>query len=222
MPEFEDKWGFNDWAKSYDQDIVDRTHNEAWIFDQYNSVLDKVVEYCELSKNNYLVVLDIGIGTGNLAARFLQEGLHVIGIDPSKEMRKICKNKYPDLQVRGGDFLNIHLAPRSVDVIVSSYAFHHLTSTQKETSIPKMKRVLKPKGRVVIADLMFKNVLEEERIKLELRESYRTDVIEVIEDEYFGSFDDLSKAFNTEGFSVHGEQLTPFVWILRAMLSEAK
>jgi len=211
MPEFEDKWGFDRWAKSYDKDIRNGTHDEDWIFEGYGSILDKVVEYCELSEINYSAVLDIGIGTGNLASRFLNEGLNVIGIDPSKEMRKICRDKYPEIQVKAGDFLHIPLTSESVDLIVSSYAFHHLTPTQKETSIPEMKRVLKSKGRIVISDLMFKNRSEEEKTKHNLRESGQTDVIEVIEDEYFGSFDELRKVFNAEGFSFHGEQLAAFV-----------
>ena len=217
---FKDRWGFDEWAKSYDKDVSEGTHQEDWVFEDYDRILGKVVEYCELSVSHYLTVLDIGIGTGNLAAQFLGKGLHIIGIDPSKEMRKICRQKYPNLEVRAGDFLNIPLPPESVDVIISTYAFHHLTPLQKETSIPEMKRVLKPKGRIVIADLMFGNRSEEERIKKALRTAGRSDMLDVIKDEYFGLFDDLFHCFVKEGFDFRGEQLTPFVWIFRALLTD--
>jgi len=222
MSELEDRWSFNDWAKTYDKDIRDETLEGNWIYENYESVLDKIVEYSELSENDYSIVLDIGVGTGNLAGRFLERNLSVIGIDPSKEMRKICIEKYPELQVNEGNFLNIPIISGSVDIIVSSYAFHHLTQEQKETSIVEMRKVLKPKGRIVIADLMFKNTNKEGEIKESLRKSGQMDVIEAIEDEYFGSFDELNKVFRGEGFSFRGEQLTPFVWIFQAILSEEK
>ena len=215
----EDKWGFNDWAASYDEDVHDETHEGNWIFGHYESVLDKVVEYCELSENSYSTVLDIGVGTGNLVGRFLERGLTVIGIDPSEEMRKICTAKIPEIQVMEGDFLNIPQEVSSVDIVVSSFAFHHLTQEQKETSIIEMKKVIKPKGRIVIADPMFRNSSEEEKIKQNLIKSGQHSAVEVINTEYFGFVDDLATAFTRENFSFHGEQLTQFVWILRAVLA---
>lgn len=218
MVHTEDRWGFDKWAESYDEDLLARNQQEDWIFEDYHRVLGKVVEYCELSKNNYSIILDIGIGTGNLAAQFLRRGLHVIGIDPSKAMRKACRKKYPELKVKAGDFLHIPLPPKSVDAIVSSYAFHHLTPAQKEKSVHEMKRVLRDNGRIVIADLMFENNDKEKEIKQELRESGRKDVLDVIEDEYFSLFDNLHNWFVNEGFDFWGEQLTPFVWIFSAVL----
>ena len=221
MPGNRGRWGFDQWAKSYDEDIAQGTHSESWIFEDYERVLGKVVEYCDLSKNNCSVVLDIGIGTGNLASLFLNEGLTVVGIDPSEKMRKACERKYPDMQIKDGDFLNIPLRVSSVDVIVSSYAFHHLVPEQKETAVSGMKGVLRANGRIVIADLMFNNVIEKQRIVEKLRQSGRDDIVDTIEDEYFGSFENSCESFHEEGFTFHGKQLTPFVWIFRACLTDA-
>lgn len=214
MPE--DRWGFNEWAKTYDKDVERASQTNDWMFRDYDRILGKVVNYCELDIHRYSAVLDIGTGTGNLAQRFLMRGLQVIGIEPSEEMRKICQQKYPEIKVIAGDFLNIPLPVRSVDLIVSAYAFHHLTPTQKEESILDMKKVLKPKGRIVIADLMFQNTSQEQRIKQALSESGRDEILEEIEDEYFGYFDKLKEAFDREEFNTKGEQLTESVWILCA------
>jgi len=214
----EDRWGFNDWAKTYDKDVERAAQANDWMFRDYDRILDKVVDYCELADNSYSLVLDIGTGTGNLAQRFLIRGLQVIGIEPSEEMRRICQQKYPEIKVIAGDFLNIPLPVKSVDLIVSAYAFHHLTPAQKEESILEMKKVLKPEGRIVIADLMFQNAFQEQRIKQALSESGRNDILEEIEDEYPGYFDDMKKAFSREGFNSKGEQLTESVWILCASL----
>lgn len=40
------------------------------------------------------------------------------------------------------------------DFVVSSFALHHLTDDQKGLAIEEMRRVLKPHGRICIADLM--------------------------------------------------------------------
>ncbi len=213
-----DRWGFNEWAKSYDEDVVKSARAGDWIFRDYNRVLDRVVEYCQLEENVYSSVLDIGIGTGNLAARFLSRGMRVIGIDPSAEMRKICRRKYPGIRVLAGDFLKTPRSLPDVDLIVSAYAFHHLTATQKAKAIPLMTKLLKPKGRIVIADLMFQNTAEESRIKQTLRDTGRADVLAEFEDEYPGIFEDLALLFKREGFLFDGESLTESVWILRACL----
>ncbi len=216
MPE--DKWGFDRWAKSYDQDVTEAARSNSWMFKDYERILDTVVDYCELASDSYSAVLDIGVGTGNLASRFIEKGISVIGIDTSREMVTICKQKYPDMELRIGDFLQIPLPAQSVDLIVSSYAFHHLTLTEKHESVLEMRRVLKPKGRVVIADLMFQDASQERRIKQALRESGQGDVVDEIDEECPALFTDLEGAFNKEGYIVRGEQLTDSVWILCAQL----
>jgi len=133
-------------------------------------------------------------------------------------MLAICKQKYPGMEVRIGDFLKIPLPAQSVDLIVSSYAFHHLTPAEKDESILEMIRVLKPKGRVVIADLMFQDASQEQHIKQTLRESGRIDIVDEMDDEYLALFTDLEGIFHREGCIFRGEQIVEFVWILCAKL----
>jgi putative AdoMet-dependent methyltransferase len=213
-----DKWGFDEWARTYDKDIFDTTRPDQFTFKDYHRVLDKIVEYAELPDNNYSQALDIGIGTGNLACLFLQYGLEVIGIDPSAEMLKICHRKHPEIPVIPGDFLDIPLAVQSTDLIVSSYAFHHLTAEEKAEAVLEMKRVLRPGGRIIIADLMFRNTGERKRIEDAFRSAGRNDIIEEYEDEYPAFFDELFKVFDRAGFITDGEQLTQSVWIIRGRL----
>ena len=184
----------------------------------YDRILDRVVDYCDLASNRYSIVLDIGVGTGNLASRFIGKGINIIGIDTSREMLTICKQKYPDLELRIGDFLKIPLPTQSVDVVVSSYAFHHLTPAEKNESILEMRRVLKPKGRVVVADLMFRDASHEEHIKQALRESDGGDVADELDEEYPALFTDLEEMFRREEYIFRGEQLTDSVWIFCAQL----
>ena len=207
---------FDRWALTYDDDMHKANDADDWMFGGYYHVLDKIVEYCELEKYENPLMLDIGAGTGNLSARFLEKGLTVKAIDPSKKMREICKDKYPNLEVLHGDFLDIPVPPKSSDIIVSSYAFHHLTPDEKEISISLMEKLLKPKGRIVIADLMFKNTTEKKRVNLALINSVLGATID--EDEHPAIFEDIGQVFQKKGFNFHGEQLTDSVWILCACL----
>jgi putative AdoMet-dependent methyltransferase len=212
----QDKWGFNDWDKSYDPDVVRAPNARDWIFKDYERVLDKIVEYCGLDENDYSSVIDIGTGAGNLASRFLGRRMQVIGLDTSPEMRELCEKKYPEMMVEKGNFLNIPLHLPRVDLIVSAYSFRRLSNVQKVEAVVEFKRALKPKGGVVIADLMFRNASEENRIKQALREAGRNDILKQIEDGYPGHFEALTIIFNEEGFNFRGERLTESVWIINA------
>mgnify|MGYP002243576125 CR=1 FL=1 len=88
-------------------------------------------------------ILEIGVGTGNLAGKFLQNKYHIIGIDQSRQMLAVAKEKYPKLHVRLGEFLKIPYENQTFDVIVSTYAFHHLDEEEKRVAIAEMMRVLK-------------------------------------------------------------------------------
>ena len=112
------------------------------------------------------------------------------------------------------------MAGRAICMRARDSGRRHLSPAEKEEWIAEMKRILKPGGRVVIADLMFENTTEEGYIKQALRESGGSDIVEDVEDEYYGLFDDLGCSFGREGFAFRGEQLTPLGWILRACLPE--
>lgn len=218
QPASEDRWGFDDWAKTYDEDVAEAAQTDDWMFHDYHRVLDQVVELCELSESDCPTVLDIGVGTGNLASRFVDRGLTVIGIDPSLEMRRICQLKHGRVQVKEGHFLKIPLPSKSIDLLVSSYAFHHVEPEHVERTVAEIKRVLKPRGRIVIADLMFRNRADRERVMLMLRQSGRETIAEELDEEYPALVDELSRSFRRVGFTLRSRQLTPSTWAIAGHL----
>lgn len=107
------------------------------------------------------VVLDIGCGTGDLAfrlARRVGATGKVIGIDPSPEMIERARMKAQrrkvaiDFRVEPAEALT--LAEGSVDYVVSSLVFHHLTGELKSQALAAIARVLRPGGQLVIIDFM--------------------------------------------------------------------
>jgi SAM-dependent methyltransferase len=53
------------------------------------------------------------------------------------------------------DLREFGLPPDSMDLVVSSYALHHLADAEKRALVARAARWLRPGGRLVIADMMF-------------------------------------------------------------------
>ena len=205
---WKDKWNFNSWADSYDEDVkVDR--GALKIYENYNKVLNKVYEKSTITGEK-ISVLDIGVGTGNLAKKFLENNYRVVGIDQSREMLRVAKHKYPNLKVRLGEFLKIPFNDKVFDIIVSTYAFHHLNSEEKSLAIKEMIRVLKDNGKIVIGDLMFKNRVEEEWVLKELTEVQ----VDEIKDEYYSYIDELESEFMKYNKKLNYEKIDRFISVI--------
>ena len=162
--EWKDQWDFDGWARAYDEDVK-RDTGALKIYENYETVLQMVFEEVENFQRKDGKILEIGVGTGNLEGKFLQNKYHIIGIDQSRQMLAVAKEKYPKLHVRLGEFLKIPYENQTFDVIVSTYAFHHLNEEEKRVAIAEMMRVLKKDGRIILGDLMFQNKAEEQKIR---------------------------------------------------------
>ena len=187
---WQDKWNFNSWAKSYDDDVK-KDNWDLKIYKNYELILQGVYDLVEELDRNNSKILEIGVGTGNLASKFLNNNYEIIGIDQSREMLSVAKEKYPSLKVRLGEFLKIPYDSKSFDVIISTYAFHHLNDDEKYIAIEEMIRVLKENGVIIIGDLMFESKEAEEQIFKTLSQKQ----IDEIKDEYYSYIELLRMEF---------------------------
>lgn len=101
--------------------------------------------------------LDIGCGTGRLGVHVLGiigKNGHVIGLDPSEHRIKIAQQKvkaFSNASFKlGSDSTLNHFAGNSFDVVYINAVFHHIVD--KSSAITQIKRILKPGGRLGIAD----------------------------------------------------------------------
>ncbi|WP_061995207.1 MerR family transcriptional regulator [Clostridium sp. ATCC 25772] len=207
---WKDKWNFNDWAKNYDKAIVE-DRGEVKIYKNYNLILDKVYNLASKNNKKGLKFLEIGVGTGNLSSKFLKNNCDIVGIDQSREMLRIAKKKYPKLKVRLGEFLKIPYSDKSFDIIVSTYAFHHLNENEKVIAIEEMIRVLKNDGKIIIGDLMFKDVDDKRFIFKSLTKGQ----IEEVEDEYYSNIDFLKMEFRRFDKNLSYERIDTFNYIVK-------
>jgi putative AdoMet-dependent methyltransferase len=141
-----DEWNFDQRAAMHDEHV---THS-CELYPDYEEVLTAVVDWVAAANGER--GLDIGTGTGNLAGKFIASGITMSGVDQSKEMIKQCRRKYPQMELRMGNFLALPYVDGQFDFIVTSFALHHLTAEQKLVALGEMRRVLRPHGRMCIAD----------------------------------------------------------------------
>lgn len=101
-------------------------------------------------------VLDIGCGPGYLTSLAAQAGSRAVGIDVSEQMIAEANRKRAGA---GCSFLvgkaeALDLPDASFDVVVSSLAIHHIPENARAQAFAEMFRVLRPGGRVLIADFL--------------------------------------------------------------------
>jgi ubiquinone/menaquinone biosynthesis C-methylase UbiE len=110
------------------------------------------------------VVVDVGCGTGLVTLPAAGTARCAIGIDASATMLERLRSHAADqgianLRLIHGDMRRLPLPDASVDVVVSCYAFHHLSDDGKELAAAEAFRVLRPGGRFVTVDMMFRLTL---------------------------------------------------------------
>ncbi|WP_233522644.1 class I SAM-dependent methyltransferase [Peribacillus glennii] len=91
-------------------------------------------------------ILDLGCGTGDLANKLHEMGVHVIGIDKSENMVRNAKEKYPHITFTVQDAEKLTL-DREFEAVFSNAALHWIK--QPEHALSGIYNALKQGGRFV-------------------------------------------------------------------------
>jgi SAM-dependent methyltransferase len=104
------------------------------------------------------VVLDVGCGTGTLARQLADADptARIIGIDGDEGILVQARAKLASFGSRveliSGLADSLPVEDAAADALVASLLLHHLTPTGKLRALREARRVLKPGGRIIIAD----------------------------------------------------------------------
>ena len=146
------------------------------------------------------IVLDVGCGTGTLAIevqpRVGATG-RVVGVDPGAQQiawaRSKAARRHMPVEFQTGVIEQLAFPDQTFNVVLSTIMMHHLGDGLKRQGLAEIARVLKPGGRLVIAD--FKRPAE------------RPD-----RPAPFGTVRDLTAFVKDAGFSTVETEEMPFPW----------
>ena len=103
-------------------------------------------------------VLDVGCGSGTLLieAKTRYPNSDFVGIDPDKKILRFAERKLEQAGVRArlvqGFAQELPFPAASFDLVISTLIFHHLSSPVKIEATREIYRILKEKGRFLLAD----------------------------------------------------------------------
>jgi SAM-dependent methyltransferase len=166
-PGYDDEPGRHRLARFATQNAV-RRQRRVWSgrvtsWDQHGSasltkVTAAVLEAADVSPDTQVV--DLGCGTGQISLPLALEGAQVLAVDVSPAMvgrlqSEARRRGAPNLDGLALPIEELVLPAGSVDLVVSSYALHHLRDADKGRLVSAAYGWLRPGGQLIVADMMF-------------------------------------------------------------------
>ena len=138
---------FDNLASSYDEGFAGK---QSKIF--YELLLS------QLKVEEGATVLDVGCGTGTILKRINETaGICGYGIDSEEKMIAVAKQKCPDMDIQVADCAKTPFGNEQFDIITACMAYHHFSD--KKGFAKEAARIIKPGGRLYIADPRFPFIL---------------------------------------------------------------
>ena len=118
-----------------------------------NKSLSFLLDFADISSEAKL--LDLACGTGELTRLLLEQNpqQQITGVDISESMLEIARKKldtHPSVSFYCASVTSLPFDNDSFDLVICANAFHYFASPQ--LALIEMKRVLKPKGEILILD----------------------------------------------------------------------
>ena len=144
---------------SHDSRILDQFTRQAAPFAaaapiRNQEALDRIVQWAGAGPDD--TVLDVACGPGLLACAFAHVAKHVTGIDMTPAMLEQARKTQQEQGLKNVSWLpgNVYSLPfpqAQFSIVSSRFVFHHLQDPL--AALKEMKRVCKPSGRIVVADM---------------------------------------------------------------------
>jgi SAM-dependent methyltransferase len=124
----------------------------------FGTVLDGILVLSRPKPSDVCVDLGAGSGFVTTALAPLVASVHAVDISPAMTealAERAANAGLANVSTAVTDLKDFRLPPSYADLIVSSYALHHLADADKRALTARAAQWLCPGGRLVIADMMF-------------------------------------------------------------------
>src|SRR6267154_4108807 len=116
--------------------------------------LNRIVQWAGTGPED--TVLDVACGPGLLACAFARVAQHATGVDMTPAMLEQARKTQQEQGLKNvswqaGDVYSLPFPSAQFSIVSSRFAFHHLQDPM--AALDEMKRVCKPGGRIVVADM---------------------------------------------------------------------
>ena len=111
-------------------------------------------------------VLEVGAGTANFLSLFEEIAGRLIAVDLTHGMLATARSNHPDVRSIQGDGRRIPVASRSIDLVATAQALHHIH--EPVPVLREMGRIAKDTGYVLVIDQVASERLEEALVMNEL------------------------------------------------------
>jgi len=95
-------------------------------------------------------LLDLGGGTGALAAVFADDGARAVVLEPNPRKVVFGRIRHPNVEYRQGHAEQIPFANGSFDRAIAMLSFHHMED--QDRALREVYRVLSPSGRFLVQE----------------------------------------------------------------------
>ncbi len=135
------------------------------IAEEFSRTREKIWEETRFLFDDYLVpgdkVLDSGCGNGRYYPLFKEKQVEYIGIDSSKKLIELTKERYPEADFRVEDALKLSFNDNYFNAVYSIAVLHHIPSKELRLQfLNEAKRVLKPGGLLILTVWNFHQIKE--------------------------------------------------------------
>jgi SAM-dependent methyltransferase len=100
-------------------------------------------------------VVDLGCGTGLIAAAAAPEAGRVVGVDPSPAMLELARSRSDSVEWVEAGFLSYEHTGEAPQLVHSRHALHHLPDFWKGVALARIHELLAPGGVLVLRDLVY-------------------------------------------------------------------
>lgn len=144
------------WSGGYGETVHLLDDNDEYPVAGYARLLDEV--YGMVRCTDAKRILDAGFGTGILTRKLYEDGYEIYGMDMAEHLVEAGRENMPHAKLVTADYsmgMPLHFIDQEFDLILSTYAFHHLDHYEKVRLLMDMMRQLKTGGKIIIGDLAF-------------------------------------------------------------------